>query len=248
MGISGSEVARDTLAPSTAFFPVRFRTKAEAAETVATIQALIDSPLGAAFRNGHLEAWIYSSPIEWEPLLYFSKGAQAAARLAGVRLPQPESAIRVSGEERSPSLLTLSGPHEEVEGSGSDQASTALRILIIEDHLDTATMLANMLEGWGFRAAIARSGAEARRVAAEYKPRVVLLDLGLPDQHGYRVARDLRESADWGNVSFIVVTGWAAPVDQSLSLNAGISHHLVKPVNPEALHRILDNYRQESGH
>ena len=247
MGILGSEVARETLAPSTAFFPVRFKSKLEAAETVTAIQSLIDSPLGAAFRHGHLEAWIYQSPVEWEPLLYFSKGAQAAARLAGIRLPQSESPIRVSDDDRSPSLLTLAGPHEEVTGEGGDETSTALRVLIIEDHLDTATMLASMLEGWGFRAAIARSGAEARRVATEYKPRVVLLDLGLPDQHGYRVARDLRECADWGNVSFVVVTGWAAPVDQSLSLNAGISHHLVKPVNPEALRRILENYRQGKG-
>lgn len=229
-----TEFARET-----AFFPFRFKNRDEADKVVATIQSLIDSPLGAAFRHGHLEARIIPSPVEWEPLLYFSKGAQAAARLAGMRLPSSEPPVRMSDTTQR-SLLSLAVPSEK--GAGGTGTEDPLKVLIVEDHLDTATMLAHLLEAWGFQSSIARSGAEALHVAEEFHPRIVLLDLGLPDQHGYRLAREMREHADWGKLAFVVVTGWAAPVDQSLSLNAGISHHLVKPVNPDALKSILDRY------
>ena len=121
-------------------------------------------------------------------------------------------------------------------------AGRRLRVLVVEDQLDTATMLAALLTTWGFEVEVAHTGADAMRLATEFKPRVVLLDLGLPDQHGYRLARRLREEMGMA-ASFVVVTGWSQRVDQELSAAAGISHHLVKPVNPDALRSILQRYQ-----
>src|SRR4051812_48349062 len=61
-----------------------------------------------------------------------------------------------------------------------EQGVEAPRVLIVEDHRDTAAMLSSLVEAWGFQPAIAETGEEARRIAAEFHPRVVLLDLALP--------------------------------------------------------------------
>jgi len=125
----------------------------------------------------------------------------------------------------------------------SGEQNGPLKVLIVEDHLDTADALSSMLSGWGFSGAVARTGADALRLVVDFHPRVVLLDLGLPDQHGYKVARQLRETAQW-RFSIVVVTGWTESLDLSLSMNAGISHHLAKPVNPDSLREILMGYHQ----
>lgn len=127
--------------------------------------------------------------------------------------------------------------------SGEGAIEDPLKVLIVEDHLDTAAALSNLLSGWGFKGTIARTGADALRLAADFHPRVVLLDLGLPDQHGYTVARQLRDRAEW-RLSIVVVTGWAEAVDKTFSMNFGISHHLAKPVNPDSLRQILQGYHQ----
>lgn len=115
-----------------------------------------------------------------------------------------------------------------------------LRILIVEDHHDTAESMAMLLAEWGHEARIARDGVEALRIYDEFRPRVVMLDLALPDhQSGYDVAAKLRERAGPGRLFMIVVTGLSAIADQSKSNAAGISHHLVKPVNPHVLRWIL---------
>ncbi len=231
----------------TEYFAVRFRNMAEATRSVAAIQSLIDCDLGAAFRQGHLEARIYASKIEWEPLLYFSRGAKAAARLAGVQLPQCEGPVTIE-EEGHASLLTiprasLEKATQQLEESALNAADRALKVLIVEDEKDTAMMLADLIEAWGCRAAIAPTGRAARELATRFHPRVVLLDLGLPDEHGYRVAQDLRRTIPASEISIVVVTGWPEPVNQPLTADTGISHHLMKPVNIEALRTILDGYK-----
>ena len=218
----------------------RFRDTTDARRVAATIQSLVDCPLGAAFREGDLEAQIFASKVEWEPVLYLSRGARAAARLAGVRLPETEGLATID-RAMHPALLRASqaGPSYAPDAPGAP-----MRILIIEDHEDTATGLAELLRSWNFSAVIARTGAEALRTAMQFRPRVVLLDLGLPDQHGYAVARAMREQTGREPLSFIVLTGWAQPVDQTLSMNAGISHHMIKPVNLQALRMILEDYQE----
>lgn len=221
------------------FFRLRFWGREDATLAVAAIQSVLDCPLGAAFREGSLRAMILRHSMESDPVLMFSRGARAAARLAGLRLPRSEGAVRVDPGEYV-SVLAPAAPSSQTDRPGTPEKGP-LRVLIVEDHVDTAMMLADLLTAWGFEAAIARTGAEALEVATELRPRVVLLDLGLPDQHGYGVAKRMREELGRDQMSFIVVTGWSQIVDQSLSARAGISHHLVKPVNPDALRSILDS-------
>jgi CheY-like chemotaxis protein len=225
------------------FVELRFLSKDDARLVVSGIQSLVDCPLGAAFRNGHLKAVILRGPLAWEPVLYFSRGARGAARLAGIRLPQNETTVELD-QSKYVSLLTLPPKDADAARAPAERDSGPVRILVVEDHLDTASMLAELLKTWGFLPAIAHTGAEAMRVAADFRPRVVLLDLGLPDQHGYEVAERLRETDASGKVSFVVVTGWAQGAYLfEHSANAAISHHLVKPVDPHTLHTILQPFQ-----
>lgn len=116
-----------------------------------------------------------------------------------------------------------------------------LRVMIVEDHADTAEMLATLATHWGYDTRTASTGAEALRVFDEFHPTVSLLDLKLPDQSGYDLAVQLRQRGE--RVFLVVVTGMQAVVDQQRSAAAGISHHLVKPVNPDTLKRILGGYQ-----
>lgn len=119
-----------------------------------------------------------------------------------------------------------------------------LRVLIVDDSADTAEMLAALVTLWGYTTAVAGTGAAALKLAAGFRPTVVLLDLSLPDQHGYEVARALRTAAQRRRIFFVAITGWSQIADQLQSNAAGISHHLVKPVNPNALQRILADYQE----
>jgi DNA-binding response OmpR family regulator len=87
---------------------------------------------------------------------------------------------------------------------------------------------------------VAYDGEQALKMANELEPDVVLLDIGLPKMNGYDVAREIR-SQSWDSGTLLVaITGWGQAEDKSLSRQAGIDHHLVKPVDPDALFRLID--------
>lgn len=112
------------------------------------------------------------------------------------------------------------------------------RVLIVEDNHDTATMMNLMLTEWGQETRVAYDGATALEMAKEFKPEVVLLDVGLPKLHGYEVARQLRQQ-EWARDTFVIaITGWGLEADRH-SEAAGIDHRLLKPVDPAALHELL---------
>ena len=119
---------------------------------------------------------------------------------------------------------------------------SGLRVLVVDDNRDAAAMMAALAQSWGHSAIIAHTGTEAAKVAQPFRPRVVLLDLGLPDRHGYDVAELLRRQAGKRKMFFVAVTGWTQLADQVRSKAAGIAHHLVKPVNPQTLRQILAAY------
>lgn len=119
-----------------------------------------------------------------------------------------------------------------------------LRVLVVDDSEGAAQNLATLVKTWGYQATYATSGAAALTAAAEFRPTVVLLDLNLPDQHGYEVAKQLvKQAPDGAKLSFVAVTGWNQVADQLLSAAAGIAHHLVKPVNEDTLKTILEGYQ-----
>jgi len=103
-------------------------------------------------------------------------------------------------------------------------------------------MLEMLVRQWGHAAVTAKTAAEAVVISEGFRPRVVLLDLGLPDKHGYDLAEILRRQTGNRVLHFIAVTGWSQIADQIRSSASGITHHLMKPVNHDVLREILAAY------
>jgi CheY-like chemotaxis protein len=113
------------------------------------------------------------------------------------------------------------------------------RILVVDDNRDAAESLSMLLHARGHDVQVAYDGLEAVGAAIAFNPDVVLLDIGLPKLHGYDAARRIRD-ARGDKVLLIAVTGWGQDEDRKKSRNAGFDHHLTKPVDPEAISRIID--------
>jgi CheY-like chemotaxis protein/anti-sigma regulatory factor (Ser/Thr protein kinase) len=120
------------------------------------------------------------------------------------------------------------------------EASPSLRSLIVDDNLDAAESLAICLELEGHRTRRACDGKSALAVAAEFHPQVALLDIGLPGMDGYELARCLRGQTNSGPPPLLVaVTGWGAEEDRRRAHEAGFDLHLVKPIDPAKLNRLI---------
>ena len=130
----------------------------------------------------------------------------------------------------------------ETAGEGPAAVGQSLRILIVEDNRDAAEMLNELLESWGHETRMAFDGPAGVVAADEFRPQAILLDIGLPGMNGYDVARKLRERAWCRNVPIIAVTGWGQEADRQRSAEAGIDHHLLKPVEPAALRTLLAGF------
>ena len=114
-----------------------------------------------------------------------------------------------------------------------------LRILVVDDNLDAAETLAMLLAAEGNETRTANDGLEALDVAAAFKPDVVLLDIGLPKLNGHEVCRRIRQQAWSKNTVVIALTGWGQDEDKRRTREAGFDFHLIKPVLPEALEKLL---------
>ncbi|MCU0759603.1 MAG: ATP-binding protein [Steroidobacteraceae bacterium] len=127
-------------------------------------------------------------------------------------------------------VAPLAGP-ERIATLGA----RARRLLVVDDNVDAADSLAQMLRLAGFDTRVAYDGRTAVEIAELMRPDVALLDLGLPLMNGHDVARRLRAET-WGrDMRLIAVTGWGQEVDRARSRDAGIDEHLTKPVDPEEL-------------
>jgi signal transduction histidine kinase len=116
-----------------------------------------------------------------------------------------------------------------------------LRILIVEDHRDTAHTLAAVLRHFGHQVELAHTGADGIALAHKKQPDVVLCDLGLPEMDGYEVARALRSEPATSAARLIAVSGYGRDEDRRRSEEAGFERHLTKPIDPLTLQRLLTN-------
>jgi CheY-like chemotaxis protein len=121
---------------------------------------------------------------------------------------------------------------------------SALRILLVEDHADTAESTAMILRHAGHEVFIAADGLAALQQAAASVPDVVLLDLGLPGMNGWEVARRLRSQPQTPRPLLIAVTGFGQKADRLHSYELGIDLHLTKPLDPAELEGFLARYQQ----
>src|SRR5687767_2613871 len=127
------------------------------------------------------------------------------------------------------------------EAQGKPAAPAGLqRVLIVDDNRDAARTLELLLRSLGHDTRVAYDGAEALGVAPSYQPNVVLLDIGMPGMDGYEVARRLRTMRELDGTRIVAITGWGQDADRQRSREAGFDLHLVKPVDPNELVRVLD--------
>ena len=115
----------------------------------------------------------------------------------------------------------------------------ALRLLLVDDSVDAATLLAMVLEADGYDVRVAHEGKQALEVAAQFEPEIVLLDLGLPGMDGFQLAREMRKLAHTANALLVAVTGYGQAADRLRSQEAGFDHHLVKPVSADEIQRVI---------
>ncbi len=121
-----------------------------------------------------------------------------------------------------------------------ERAGRRLRVLVVDDNQDAADSMALLLRLWGYDVTTGQDGAGALEQAwRSYAPDVVLLDIGLPGIDGYEVARRIRAGEANKDIVLVAMTGYGQFEDRQRSAEAGFTTHLVKPVEPEALRRLL---------
>ena len=113
------------------------------------------------------------------------------------------------------------------------------RILIADDNADSATTLSIMLEMLGNDVRIAHDGEEAVRAAREFQPDAILLDIGMPKMNGYDACSRLRSFPDTASAYMVALTGWGQEADRNRARAAGFDDHLVKPVEPAMLQKLI---------
>ena len=144
-----------------------------------------------------------------------------------------EGATHASQEEISMPVASDSPPPEPQQ--------KRRRLMVIDDNRDAAESMSMLFELWGHEVICAYDGRAALETAAKYRPDAVFLDIGLPGMDGYEIAERLRELPESAHTVLVAITGYGQDEDRRRSREAGIDHHLVKPVSPETLHELLDS-------
>jgi CheY-like chemotaxis protein len=140
-----------------------------------------------------------------------------------------------------PGLRVTAGGSPDSEGGPeqSDPAASVRRVLVADDNRDGAESLAMLIESSGHEVFVAHTGVDALQMAAQQRPHVAILDIGMPGMDGYEVARQIR-SQSWGTqMMLIALTGWGQEDDKRRAQQAGFDHHLTKPVDPAVLDDLL---------
>ena len=138
-----------------------------------------------------------------------------------------------------PMTSATSAPGSEARNTDAHEKMEGLRVLVVDDNIDHAIMLATSLRQLGCSVQIADTGPEALKVGKEWRPQVMLLDIGLPELDGYAVARRLRADPATMAIRLIAVTGYGRDTDIQRARDAGFDGHLTKPVDLDALEQLM---------
>jgi CheY-like chemotaxis protein len=114
------------------------------------------------------------------------------------------------------------------------------QVLLVEDHEDAREAMRCLLEVHGHKVEAVGDGTQAVAAALGSRPDVVLIDIGLPGLDGYEVARRLRATSEGKRMRLVALTGYDQPSDRQRVREAGFDAHLVKPVDPDELCRMLE--------
>lgn len=142
------------------------------------------------------------------------------------------------GSEFTVRLPLTAAPTGDPQAEAERQPAPSRRVLLIEDGADARRVMQRLLRLWGHEVEVAENGTEGVRKAIALRPEVALVDLGLPGLDGYEVARQIRSKLD-SSVYLVALTGYGQPEDRLRTTAAGFDVHLVKPVEPATLRRLL---------
>lgn len=189
----------------------------------------------------------------------FHQEAQGVARTTGglgLGLALVKAIVELHGgtvEARSAGLgtgtdLQVSLPLTAAPSDGDDRNGAGSvppkSIVVVEDNLDAALMLRNLLEMRGHEVTVVADGPRALAVLRERGADVVLCDIGLPGMSGYDVARAIRADASLRDIALVALTGYGLPEDRERSSRAGFDQHLTKPVELQSLDALLRRLRR----
>ncbi|EYF08498.1 CheR family methyltransferase [Chondromyces apiculatus] len=132
-------------------------------------------------------------------------------------------------------------PREDDQKRGAQPRKSALRVLVVDDNVDSAESLGMLLELTGNEVEMAHDGVAGLEAAQRRRPDLMLLDIGMPGMSGYEVAQRLRAMPEMKGVLLVAMTGWGQEEDRRRSKAAGFDHHLVKPVEPKLLWKIISD-------
>jgi signal transduction histidine kinase/CheY-like chemotaxis protein len=152
----------------------------------------------------------------------FSDGAGKGSRFI-VRFPLAERA-----QDPKPPERPLDSP-----------AASRARVLVVDDNQDVAMTLAALVRHSGHEVRLAYDGPAALELAKDYRPDLILVDIGLPGMNGYEVARKLRGELGLTQSLLAALTGYGQEEDRRRSVEAGFDQHLIKPIRPETLTGLL---------
>jgi CheY-like chemotaxis protein len=185
----------------------------------------IDRSLETGYRGLGLGLTLVKALVELHggTVVAYSDGLGKGSRFS-VRLP-------VAGHEE-PVVVSLEAPL-------SRSPAVRRRVLLCEDNRDVARSVARLVRVFGHEIRVAFDGREALQIGNEFRPDVVLMDIGLPGMNGYDVGREIR-SRPWGSaLALIALTGWGSETDKLRALEAGFDEHLTKPVESHVLEAAL---------
>ncbi|HTM58116.1 MAG TPA: PAS domain S-box protein [Candidatus Udaeobacter sp.] len=128
----------------------------------------------------------------------------------------------------------------EEPGRESRAVGDGRRVLLVDDNLDAAETLTALLRAWGYDVSSVHDAWTALMVAADQRPDVALLDIGLPGMTGYELAERMRALPGLASIILVAITGYGQDEDRGRARQAGFQHHLVKPVDLDALRALLD--------
>ena len=127
-----------------------------------------------------------------------------------------------------------------IGATSSSVKSVRYRVLVVDDNRDAAESLAMLLQIDGHEVHTAIDGAEAIARTAELRPNVIFMDVGMPRMNGLEATRSIRALPFGQHISIVALTGWGQEADRHRTRDAGMDHHLVKPVSSEALQEVLN--------
>jgi CheY-like chemotaxis protein len=140
---------------------------------------------------------------------------------------------------RLPTTAPPPAAEEKLVASAVAATAHGLRVLLVDDNVDSADGLGLLLELQGHEIRVAYDGPTALETARQFRPHVALLDIGMPSMDGYELGRRLHATPETKDVLLVAMTGWGQDEDHRKSREAGFAHHLVKPFEPAVLEKLL---------